>query len=816
MEHHTPMISSTVKKCIFISVILYVSTTNLADSVISDAEDKITFLKGQDIVLVTDRADVILDISLGRIYAEIRKVCRYSNVAKNISLSGLITNRFLDLCHDLYAEWYRVRDLFGFKDESTEDADSKDQRGIITTIASFVIGGITEEIWGDDHSSEAIAALQEDSDNLNRAFREEDTRVSMNADHIHELTKIIRSDEHRQAVQTFKEMAAIGVLALFEVAGRDADRILNGLRTLAQTSVLSADLLAKGALSSIMEDVASKAKDKGLILAVETELELLRRPVSFAALKDGSVRVVLHVPLAEPDLIFETWTYVPAPTSVLNSSLSIVVDPTPLTVLAMDHKQNVYFELPSFPGDKTRRALMDVEEVNLRRDFRATCLTALMASSPRAVRAKCRGRSPPMIPRFWRLEDDTVLVFQPFPRTLKVACRGRPVAEEHFKGKRTVHLRPGCRATTEDLLIITSRTSVGGTLRYTAGHPGLSYDDLTVSKRLNESDLLAHLLQSEAEVEVHSPHLPPPRSRTSSRSGSNWTWSTTAGAFAACIFAVLAIYCCLRRRKCCALWQRRARSRGASRHRQRSRTPSIERSTPYDTWTACPCALCKNNHRLRHRSRSSSPSPRPRHCQAWSPMPPTLPVPIPLLDRTGTRNRRDQEITTTRGSTGALWTSTPRSRPLPTTPREVSPRPSGTSPRRASPTSTTSSTLSRTNPWIEMRDVTTPLTSRAEEIRSRATFPRRTGRKWLLGAEDGQDSAPRTPAPRCQPPQEASRCSGASARTPPPMRQDGTQEAPPLPTQPHPEVDGVHGEDEEAYQAMFPAFRFAVNRTVNN
>lgn len=753
----------------FVFVILI--SNSLGNKVIQIPEDKSVFVKGQDIVLVTDRADIVLEFDLLAPRQEIDHVCNYSDVVKKANLSGLITNRFDDLCHVLIQRWYRVFHLFGFGQLG------RTTRGLISTVASFLVGGISGSIWHEDHSAEAIHELQDQEDMLNRAIHQEDAHISMVEDHLKDIVKVMASEERKEAIRHFSEMSAIGITASYQLAAQDMDRVLGGLEGLAVSSHLPPGLLKAGTLTAHLKTITRKAAPMGLAPVLTTELELLREPVSFAAMRGNTVRVVLHVPLAPIEWIFETWRHVPTPVTVHNSSLMITLDPGPNTIIAMTRSQDLYFEIPEFPGDMTRRALLDVDQVRLSKDFHATCLSALMSGHETSIKAKCKAHSAPLDPKQWRLEEDTIMVYHPRPLLLKVSCGGRPVAEERFQGTRTIKLKHGCRASSDALIVATGRTLSGGVIRYTAGHPGLSYDDLTISKSINASHLAAKLLDSSSEWQVHSPHLPPPGHQHLPDPPPSTLQKVTA----VIVLSLLVILGLTLLAKGCGSWiPCRGNSRTTHRHRSRRGRPggnglwpTFEESSRYSSETES-----RSN-----RGQSRSPPRTRRRCQDWSPIetPPSSTTQTRLPTRTwgGTR-----------------------------------PRPAGPLPD-PSPQNTSLSRLlgthppSRTNPWtsLEMRDFSSPLTSRMR-TQTRTIPARRSGMKWLTDPDPEEDPAPEN-SPREGPPQASEDQPGPSTSSEPrnPNTTTTRSRSPsPSPTQP-PNED--REDQEDGYQRVFP-LRFRI------
>ena len=185
-----------------LSLCVSLISVSKGDKVFEQPEDKTIFIKGQDIAVITERADLILEINLSKVRSDYFEVCEYSDVLQNASISGLVTNRFLDICLDYETRWYRTRDLFGL---APTDQDRLDTRGVFSTVTSFLLGGVSAAIWGDDHSTEAIDALKEDANMLHQAILSEDTKVAMNADHIEEIVRVMIRMAHAMGLEVICE-----------------------------------------------------------------------------------------------------------------------------------------------------------------------------------------------------------------------------------------------------------------------------------------------------------------------------------------------------------------------------------------------------------------------------------------------------------------------------------------------------------------------------------------------------------------------------------------------------------------------------------
>ena len=171
--------------------------------------------------------------------------------------------------------------------------------------------GIAGAIWGTSHSREAIAALGEKEDNIILAVKDNDHRLSVNADHIRQLRFLIDSEQHLEKLRSRATEGALALLGSYQAATSEVDRIVATLLAVRQSGQLHPGIIKPEALARLYVEACQKAKAQGLLPALNLQ-ELTSSTVSYGTFTGRDLRLVIHIPLYRPDARFEKWRYVPA------------------------------------------------------------------------------------------------------------------------------------------------------------------------------------------------------------------------------------------------------------------------------------------------------------------------------------------------------------------------------------------------------------------------------------------------------------------------------------------------------------------------
>ena len=471
-------------------------------------EDKSHFVKGKDLFLVVDRADIVINFDIQPVKQDLRKICQFADLLQKTSLLALIRNRFADLCRQLWRDWARLRDILGLED--FED-HGRNKRGLISAAASFLLGGVSTAIFGDSYNTRELRNMEDDVNVLHTAVHQEDLRIHLNQRHIQELAHVIEDDERKAAFAKLQDESAMATLATFQLVAWELSRTINGLLTLVGTARLSPALLAPGVLQGEIDHIASKAEKKDLIPLFESETDLLRHTVSYFISRHGTVRIVAHVPLSHTHGQFETWRYIPAPFTLNHSEIMVVPAPN-REVLAINPKTKEHFLLDGTEEIKGAHLTKEADSTVVQVGRPSCCLSALMAAEKSALIDRCTIRTSPTSARAWPVADDAYLLFHPHQDRVVVSCAGSPLAVDTFKGLRELRLRPGCSARSGSLRLQATLHERAEVLTLRVGLPGLALGDLNLADDWTPSELLRNL-EKNSSATLHLPTESIPRRR---------------------------------------------------------------------------------------------------------------------------------------------------------------------------------------------------------------------------------------------------------------------------------------------------------------
>ena len=434
------------------------------------------FIREKDLILSSAHADLVLNIDLQHLDDDVRDLCQLTKLIQvNSTLTPLIEHRFVDLCWNLRDQW---RSSISWLSQDN-DRGRRPKRFVVATIMASLASGIAGAIWGTSHSNEAIAALGEKEDSIILAVKDNDHRLSLNADHIRQLRFLIGSEKHLEELRSRATEGALALLGSYLAATSEVDRIVATLLAVRQSGQLHPGIVKPEALSRLYDEACQKASAKGLRPALTLQ-ELTSSEVSYGTFTGRDLRLVIHIPLYLPADRFERWRYVPAPVTIGNSSHygRVGLPPRPLLAVATDRTR--YFDRPETDTCSRGQAYVCTSDAAVVRSAQLpSCLWSLFTSNSTMALDQCDLLTAPGSPAAWQLEEDTYLVYHPRGESMSITCQGELKEVKAFQGLSEVFLHPGCTATSSSLTLSASRFVGESRYRLQAGFPKIRFSDLS-------------------------------------------------------------------------------------------------------------------------------------------------------------------------------------------------------------------------------------------------------------------------------------------------------------------------------------------------
>ena len=288
------MVSSNRTLTSIVLVIFFFGRTLVNGGVFDTVQDKSHFIRGKDLAVITDRSDIVINADISPFPDNIKRYCKFASLLDKSDLLSHIKRRFDDLCTEAWNDWYILRDLVGL---GANIVHARLPRGLLSMATSFLVGGVSEAIFGTEYNSHELKDLEEDSQTLATAIHDEDIRIGLTEKHMAELATVLASQEKRVEFTQTELEAAIAVLASFQELAWVLGRTIRGLTLLFTSSTLAQELLKPGAIDNELNHISKLAASRNLEPLITSELDLLRTPVSYMVTKAGTIRIVAHVPM---------------------------------------------------------------------------------------------------------------------------------------------------------------------------------------------------------------------------------------------------------------------------------------------------------------------------------------------------------------------------------------------------------------------------------------------------------------------------------------------------------------------------------------
>lgn len=236
---------------------------------------------------------------------------------------------------------------------------------------------------------------------------------------------------------------------LLEVA-RGLESLLHGRLDPSLVNTLS--------LEEIMKSLNGKAAEQGLKLLHREISMVFKSPITYVALENGLIDIIVHIPLVKQDPI-ELYEYVPIPIKIGNLIMTVE---SQKEVLAMDKNGNLGLELSKvdliqcqIENTHDGKVYLCPNSNLVRNNVRSTCLGSLMSGRMETIRDRCHHlvEQSNLSEEFAKqISQDTIIMYIQENDTAQLVCRNGSRSAKLSMGLHRIVVSPGCQMISESFV----------------------------------------------------------------------------------------------------------------------------------------------------------------------------------------------------------------------------------------------------------------------------------------------------------------------------------------------------------------------------
>ena len=219
------------------------------DFLTEDGDDS-SFIREEDVVFSTERADIALEVDLTHVEASLKSTCRAASlVVSNSTLIPGIEALFRELCHSDVENWKRTTDHLFVRNQEIDRP--KRFVAAAAAIVSALVVGVGAAIFGNTHDPDPeIRRMAKNQDRIVETIRERDHLGDLRAAHLVQIGSLLENGLHTAITRDRKEEGAILMMGLVLQHRQQIARLSQAITALTTHQKLSPGLINEGILKS--------------------------------------------------------------------------------------------------------------------------------------------------------------------------------------------------------------------------------------------------------------------------------------------------------------------------------------------------------------------------------------------------------------------------------------------------------------------------------------------------------------------------------------------------------------------------------------
>jgi hypothetical protein len=299
-------------------------------------------------------------------------------------------------------------------------------------------------------TQQEVSLIIEKMDAENEAVNKLSTSVMTLKQTCQKVIKISKDNRiHVDHLFTLSLMVNEHNTKLLEVA-RGLESLLHGRLDPSLVNTLS--------LEEIMKSLNEKAAEQGLKLLHREISMVFKSPITYVALENGLIDIIVHIPLVKQDPI-ELYEYIPIPIKIGNLIMTVE---SQKEVLAMDKNGNLGLELSKvdliqcqIENTHDGKVYLCPNSNLVRNNVRSTCLGSLMSGRMETIRDRCHHlvEQSNLSEEFAKqISQDTIIMYIQENDTAQLVCRNGSRSAKLSMGLHRIVVSPGCQMISESFV----------------------------------------------------------------------------------------------------------------------------------------------------------------------------------------------------------------------------------------------------------------------------------------------------------------------------------------------------------------------------
>jgi len=352
--------------------------------------------------------------------------------------------------------------------------------------------------------------LTENNNNIISAIQNHETRIQRQnlrtkelQDHVKSLEQILTNS--KQSTDLFINL--FNMKSYATQINRHLINIQDGLYELFKNR-LSPRLVDITTIQRAMKNLEQIAYKRKYHITITKPIEVYQLLSSFVAMENGSIYILIHVPIYRTSTLLQLYEYKPTPIELNNTSKQILIDPEQ-RYFSINTEETLFSTYSTHEIEHSCKSINDIyhcKQHNILTKYNTrNCLVSLYNKNKGQIKESCNMKITPKRETVFQINSTSFFIYTPKRTQLHISCENEGQQTKHeIHQYNIIELDQGCRASTKDHLL-----STGISLREEVTMKRISIDlnltDLISFERGEEKEFIKLLTQQPETTDKEVP-----------------------------------------------------------------------------------------------------------------------------------------------------------------------------------------------------------------------------------------------------------------------------------------------------------------------
>jgi len=451
---------------------------------ITKTTNEILFYPKGKIVPELSWGTIRIKLNISTIWKDTKHLCKAYNLAKKETARIFHINNFTratpqmslsiikDLkhyCHENSKIIDEIIDVFELKVERPKTIPKrptivKRARRQLVAIGAVVIGIVTSLVsifttrelismtsTNDDlidNNNHIISAIQNHESRIQR----QNLRTKELQDHVKSLEQILAKS--KQSTDLFINLFHLKSYAI--QINKHLSDVRDGLYQLFKNS-LSPKLVDITTIKKAMKSLEQEAYKRKYHMTIGKAIEAFQLTTSFVAMEDGTIFILVHVPIYRTSTLLQLYEYKPSPIELNNTDMQIMIEPEQ-KYLSINLEETLFSTYSNDEIEHKCRSINDIfhcKQHNILTKYNnKNCLVSIYNKNKAQIRKNCHMKLAPKQEKVYQINATSFFIYSPKKTQLHASCEdGTQQTKHEIHHYNIVKLAQGCTASTKDHLV---------------------------------------------------------------------------------------------------------------------------------------------------------------------------------------------------------------------------------------------------------------------------------------------------------------------------------------------------------------------------